>query len=462
MTEVAALDLGTTRIKGGRFDRDGHLHEVISRDAPTISAGNESRESSPEGYLATATEVLDALIQAAPPAIALGLASQRSTFTIWNARSGEALIPLISWQDRRASDWCVRHLADAPTVGRLTGLRLSPHYAGPKLAALVEKRPDLIEGLATGALKFGTLDAWLIWNWSSGRVHETDQTMAARTLLADPRSRRWQPTLLSLFGIRTAGLPSIELSCGRTTRLDQGVTLTASVADQPAAALTALGEQPGAVLVNLGTGGFVVRATGQTMMTIPGYLSGPILAADHELRFALEGTINGAGSSVDGFASPPTRLADSDLAPDAFALPDQAGVGSPHWRADVTFTLSPAADHLDAGGTRRTVAEGIVFRVREILEGLTLEADPPAVRMSGGLSRDPFFAAALAACLNRTVDVFDEGEQTLRGAAWLAAGRPTEPLVRPRLRRVAPAVEHGWLRDKYPRWQRWMARVLAA
>ena len=179
------------------------------------------------------------------------------------------------------------------------------------------------------------------------------------------------------------------------------------------------------------------------------------------MRFALEGTVNGAGGSVARFASPPTTLTGSDLAPDAFALPDEAGVGSPHWRPDVSFTLSEAADRLDAAGKRRTVAEGIVFRVCEILEGFRLAAAPAAVHMSGGLSRDPFFAAALAACLNRTVDLFEEGEQTLRGAAWLAAGRPAELLMRTRVRRVAPAVEHGWLRDKYSRWKRWIAQVLA-
>ena len=461
MTQVGALDLGTTWIKGGRFDAHGRLDEMISRKAPPLSGENERRESSPEAYLEAATAVRDALTEHAPADIALGLASQRSTFTIWNARSGEPLLPLISWQDRRASDWCARHVTDEPTVNRLTGLRLSPHYAGPKLSALVEGRPDLYDGLVSGTLKFGTLDTWLVWHWSGGRVHETDQTMAARTLLADPSSRRWLPALLSLFGIPTTGLPSIEASCGRTTRVDRRMTVTASVGDQPAGALAALGDHPDAVLINLGTGGFVLRPTGKTMTMNSGYLSAPILATDSELLFALEGTINGAGGAVDRFAAPPTPLPGSDPAPSAFALPDEAGVGSPHWRADVSLTLSRAADRLDAVGRRQTVAEGIVFRVREIVDGLTRESPPRTIRLSGGLSRDPFFAAGLAACLDRTVVVLEDGEQTLQGAAWLAAGRPAERAPSVTVRRVAPAAEHAWLRDKYPRWKRWVDRLLA-
>ena len=461
MTSVLALDFGTTRIKGGRFDADGRLHGVVSGDAPTLSGEAEIRESRPDSYLDAATAVLEELTTDATDNVSLGIASQRSTFTIWDAHTSEAVVPLISWRDRRASDWCARHAADEPTVQRLTGLPLSPHYAGPKLAALIERRPDLYEGLAGGTLKFGTLESWLLWRWSGGRVHETDLTMAARTQMADPRSWRWHPTLLTLFGIPPGGLPSMGASCGRMTAIDRGITVTASVGDQAAGALAALRDRTDAVLVNLGTGGFVLRPTGTAMTMIPDYLSGPLLSTTHELLFAVEGTINGAGRAVDRFASAPTHLPSSDPAPDAFALPDDAGVGSPHWRADLSLTLSRAADRLDGVGKRRTVAEGLVFRVREIVDGLTLQSHPRVVRLSGGLSRDPFFAAALAACLNRPVEVCDDGEQTLRGAGWLAAGRPATQTVSTKVSRIDPATEHDWLRDKYSRWKRWLEGVLA-
>ena len=460
MSHLIALDLGTTRIKGARLDAAGRLRGVIARDAPRVAGDDARRESSAEAYLEAATAVRDELLGGVSGPVTLGLASQRSSFAIWDARSGEARTPLISWQDRRAAAWCARHAADEPQVRRLTGLPLSPHYAGPKLATLIEEDPGLGTGLADGTLRVGTLDTWLLWCWSAGRVHETDHTMAARTLLADARSGRWHPDLLRLCGVPAAALPVVAVTCGRATALDGRITVAATIGDQPAGALAALGDRTDAVLVNLGTGGFVLRPTGRTFETVPGYLSGPILSTTDGCLFALEGTINGAGAALDRFGTPPTDLADADPAPEAFALPDDAGVGAPHWRSDLRLTLSDAAQRLDTPGQRRTVAEGIVFRVRETIDDLAPVAAGLTVRLSGGLSRDPYFGAALAACLDRPVEVLEQGEQTLRGAAWLAAGRSFALADAGPLRRVAPAAEHGWLREKYPRWRAWLGRML--
>ncbi len=458
MKRVVALDLGTTRIKGGCLDSGGDLVHVIARDAPPLTGTGHRRESSAESYLEAATAVLDQLLEAVDGDAVLGLASQRSSFTIWNAQSGSAMIPLVSWQDRRAADWCARHADDEPMVRRITGLPLSPHYAGPKLRALCTERPDLSEGLARGTLRFGTLESWVIARWTSLDAHETDGTMAARTLLANARERRWDPTLLGLFGARSASLPTIRPTFGRDTIIGPRMTLAESVGDQPAATLAALGDRSDDVLINLGTGGFVLRPTGSAMVDLTGYLGGPLVTAPDTQRFAIEGTINGAGHAVDRFAKAPTDLPSSDPTPEAFALPDDAGVGAPHWRVDRSLTLSAAAERLDGVDQRRVVAEGIVFRVREIFDALGQPHPPSRVCLSGGLARDPFFAPAMAACLDRPIEVLTQGEQTLRGAAWLANGCPVDS--RPRSSRIAPHPDHRWLRDKYPRWRQWLDGVL--
>ena len=420
--------------------------------------GGDRRESSAESYLAVATEVRDELSDGAKD-VRLGIASQRSTFTVWEASNGRARLPLVSWQDRRARDWCARHRAAEPEIRRLTGLRLSSHYVGPKLAAILERDRSLHDGLSDGACRVGTLDSWVLARWSGGAVHETDHTMAARTLMASARQRRWLPSLTQLFGVPSRGLAAIEATT-RECHLDDRFVLGASISDQSAAALAGLGGAEDGVLVNLGTGGFVLRPTGSVLPASDAYLAGPLVANAEGPRFALEGTINGAAGSVDRFAAAPTTaLPVSDPAPEAFALPDEAGIGSPHWRGDLSLTLSPAAAGLDAAGQRATVAEGIVFRVREILDGLG--SVPPVVRLSGGLSRDPFFAEALSACLDRPVEVLDDPEQTLRGIASLTAGRRGAVSTAGPVRVVAPSPERGWLRLKYPRWQRWLQGVLA-
>ena len=458
MTRVVALDLGTTRIKGGCLDARGKLVHVIGRDAPPLTGAAERRESSAESYLEQATAVRDELLDAIGGDVALGLASQRSTFTIWSAQSGASVCPLISWQDRRATDWCARHREHEPLVRRMTGLLLSPHYAGPKLAAVLEEHPDLLDGLARGTLKFGTLESWAIWHWSSGDAHETDGTMAGRTLLADPREQCWNPALLDLFHAPGAGLPTIQPSTGRNTAVGRRVALAASIGDQQAAALAVLGDNTDAVLVNLGTGGFVLRPSGSQMFDRPGYLSGPLVAEPNRQRFAVEGTINGAGDAVDRFGTGPIELPGSDPTPEAFAMPDDSGVGAPHWRPDLRLTLSSAAEDSSTADQRRVVAEGVVFRVREIVDALSHPHPPRVIYLSGGLAQNPFFAPALAACLDRSIEVLAQGEQTLLGASRLAAAGVAGS--RPRSEQTSPLPEHRWMREKYPRWRRWLKGVL--
>ena len=151
--------------------------------------------------------MLRAVSAGLPAGLPLGIASQRSSFVLWDPTSGEAATPLISWQDRRAADWCRRHADLEPEVFRRTGLVLSGHFAGPKLAALQQADPQLAERMRGDELRFGTLESWLIWLWSGGRVHQTDPTMAARTAMLDLNSGEWSEALLTCFGVPLRMLP---------------------------------------------------------------------------------------------------------------------------------------------------------------------------------------------------------------------------------------------------------------
>jgi glycerol kinase len=462
---AAAIDLGTTRVKGALLGEGDVLLDPVSRPAPRIRSGGEHgerRESSVEDYLQATSEVLEELARRAPAGLPLGMACQRSSFAIWERAGGRARTPLISWQDRRAAEWCDRHAASAADVTRITGIRLSPHYAGAKLAHLVEERPELGEGLVGGELMFGTLDALVLWHWSDGGRHETDLTIAARTMLADPRAGRWSEEMLQLFGVSETVLPTIAPTTGRTLPLATtgggSFTLAASVADQAAAALAVLGASGDAALVNLGTGGFVLRSTGSSMIVREGYLAGAMFGAPATL-FALEGAINGIADSVDRYGALPTPLPSVDPTPDAFCLPDSTGTGSPYWRVDGRLTFSDGAAPLDDSARRRIVLEGVVFRVREILADLFEGARPSRVLLSGGIARDPFVAAALAGCLETPVHVLEEREVTLLGAARLAAGCGAEAAAVPS-RRVEPGEPGRYLASKFGEWKGWLDGVL--
>lgn len=458
-TLSVALDLGSTRIKAAALREDWALGTVASEPAPALRGEGGLREGDALEYLRAAERVLSVAGTAAPRGTPLGITSQRSTFLLWEAGPGTPVTPMISWQDRRAADWCLRNAGVAERVTARTGLVLSSHYVGAKLASLFDTDPALRRAAGAGDLLLGTLDTWALWNWSKRRCHRIDATMAARTLLFDLDRGDWADDLLEVFGVPRRVLPDVVPNIGRPVDLPGRGCLTATVADQASGVLAAAGEDEGTALVNLGTGTFVLRPTRDRSLRPAGYLVGPVLVLDGAASLlALEGPVNGGAAAVDGHGAGPTAAPVSDPSPDALCLPDTAGFGAPSWRSDVRLTFSAACDALPHPDLRRIALEGLVFRVRQIVEDLFPGPGPDTVLVTGGLSNEPFLPAALAACLGTSVRVREESEGTLLGVARLAAGR-TDPARGPG-RTVEPGRPCRYLRDKYVRWREWMTEVL--
>jgi len=444
-----ALDLGTSQIKAAVHGPDG-LGLVTSLPAPALSGGGLFREGNAEHYFEVADELLRTLEVSVDASVPLGVASQRSSFLLWDRSSGNPLTPLISWQDRRAESWCRKHGEWNEGIVALTGLPLSPHYAGPKLAVLLERNGELRRMARAGECLFGTLETYLVWRWTRGAVHETDLSMAARTLMVSLRTADWSNDLLERFGIPEPILPRIARTFPRNVSTPRGRRVAVTVADQAAAAMAVVGENE--VLVNLGTGGFVVCPCGVEFRAIPRYLCGPLFLGERGATYAMEGTINGIGPALQQVGSGADSFPRQDPTPDAFCLPDSSGVGSPHWKAGVPMTFSrhdlPPADR------SRVFLEGVGFRVREILEDLESHTGRRHVLVSGGMMRETSAATALAGCLGRSIRVVDVMDATLLGAARLAAGLP--PYSSPSAREVVAAEEGRYLFEKFGRWREWV------
>ncbi|HVS18932.1 MAG TPA: FGGY family carbohydrate kinase [Planctomycetota bacterium] len=451
MSTVLALDLGTTRVKLGALRDDGALELLDAREAPPPRGAGSVREVDAAGYAALADGLLAE--HGAPRGTRLGLASQRSSFLVWGVDDLAPRTPLVSWQDRRAAEWCAAHAQLAPRVLELTGLPLSPHYLGPKLAVLLAQRPELRAGLANGSLRVGTLETWRVARW--GGPLETDFSMAARTLLVDVAAGDWSDELLELFGVPGNALARVVDTAPRAVELENGLLLAASLADQGSGLVAAVGDEDGAALVNLGTGAFVLRSTGSRFTPRAGYLAGPVARVAGVPRFALEGTVNGGGATADRIARGPTAIPDTDPAPDAYCLPDENGLGAPWWRSELGFTENDAARALAPAERRRVVLEGLAFRIAGHLDALA--SDVERVVLTGGLAREPFLRAALATLAPAPLFVVEEPEATLAGAARLAAGS-----------RVPPPPAHActeppiaWLAPKRARWRAWVESLLA-
>lgn len=445
-----ALDLGSTRLKLGLLGPAGEFELVASRAAPAVRESGLECDFDAQEFDAQVGELLALAAHWRAP---LGIACQRSSFVAWDARDGRALTRAISWRDRRAQSWCEHHAQRGQELARRCGLRFSPHYLGPKLAALVEQGalPHAGEDL-----RVGTLESFVLARRSEHAEHVTDMSMAARTLLLDPQSGAWDAAAAQFFGVRVESLPRVQASVGRAHRLSNGLHVSASLSDQAAAFLAVARAGAGDVLVNLGTGGFVLREC-DGFRALDGYLCGPLLdAASGARRWALEGTVNAGAAGLDAIGGASAAPAASDSQPELFCSPE-SGLGAPHWRAGCSPTWSKPPAALDASARRRAYLEGLVFRVAEIVDALD-PACSSSVFLSGGVARDPFIAPALALLLRRPLELLDEHESTLLGAARLAAG--LAPFADPPRRRVAPS-EASWLAAKRTRWTRWRDAWLA-
>jgi len=456
MSDILALDLGSTRIKLGALDANGGLRIAGRRKAPLLLEQGDRRTSDPYAYLQAADELLAR--QRPARGTALGLTTQRSSFLLWERHSGRPVTPLISWQDLRADAWCRAHAERRAGWLRETGLRLSPHYAAPKLAMLLEEDPDLRDRAQRGLILFGTLDTWLLWQWTDGGHFETDVSVAARTMLVALATGDWGPALLAAFGVPRAMLPRIRSSNGFHLQTNRRVGVAATVADQAAGAIPLFYSEPDCVYLNAGTGTFAMRAA--SGLAPPGYQTALLDGALPGPGSLWEGAVNGGAQLMQDFTLPADLATMLLLLPDgAFAIPDHSGLGAPYWRADLSLHLSRAALDLDGEGRRLLLFQCFLFRIRQIIEGLFPDDPPRKVVLSGGLTARRGFAALLRAFLRLPLFVLAERDMGLWGAAWLAGGCSFRPQFK--LRPANPSPLADGMEQRYRQWLLWMEKTTA-
>ncbi len=454
MTTSLALDLGTTRIKLGILRSDGGFRLLKSASSPPLSGQGGKRISDPDAYRIKAEKLLEEC--GVPRKTPLAISTQRSSFLLWDSKSGAPRTPLISWQDIRADGWCARQRNLAEEVRRITGLPLAANYAAPKLATLFQEEPELLALAKGGALLFGTLETYLIWHWTGG-AHVTDVSVAARTLLVDLEKPGWSPRMLDLFGIPENILPRLRENPETQLETRLGYPITASLGDQGAGAFPLFEAFPHHAFLNTGTGTFCMRL--QTGRAPHGFLTALLARPEDRPRQLLwEGPINaGAQLLGDEELGEDWFSAASDPIPEVFAVADSPGLAAPHWRKDLAGVANLQKDALDPEIQRRLALEALIFRAREVLEGLYPDEPPQRVLVSGGLTKRRDFLPALAALLPYRLHLLEEPEMSLWGAAWIGSGRACAPKLRTREVPLPP--HRGYLPEKYRRWRFWMTSL---
>jgi glycerol kinase len=453
MSHILAIDQGTTSSRAIVFDADLRVRAVAQEEFPQHYPASGWVEHDPSDLWTTTAGTCRAAIEKAqlsPGDIAaIGITNQRETTLVWDRHTGEPVHNAIVWQDRRTADMC-RRLRDAghePTVSDRTGLLLDPYFSGTKLAWILENVDGARARAEAGDLLFGTVDCYLIWKLTGGRVHATDATNAARTLLYDIRKGRWSSTMCEMLGVPMQMLPEVR-DCAADygeTRPDLfggAIPILGVAGDQQAATVGQACFRPGMVKSTYGTGCFALLNTGETPCVSKNRLLTTIAyQLDGKPTYALEGSIFIAGAVVqwlrDGLqiirhAAETQPLAErADPGQELILVPAFTGLGAPYWNADCRGAIFGLTRKSGPAEFARAALESVGFQTRDLLEAMRADWNGDAgggagiatLRVDGGMSASDWSMQFLSDILGAPVDRPEVLETTALGAAWLAGMR---------------------------------------
>jgi glycerol kinase len=493
-TKLLAIDQGTTSTRAILFDQRLRIIDTVQQEFPQHFPQSGWVEHDPEDLwqstLATVRGVLAKTGTQAADIAALGITNQRETTVVWDRASGKPIHNAIVWQDRRTADACAELKARGlePAVTAKTGLVLDPYFSATKIAWILDHVPDARARAERGELAFGTVDTFLLWRLTGGKLHATDATNASRSLLYDLRSGAFDTRLLDLFRVPGSLLPEVRDSSGdfgaTLPKLFGGAIRIAGIAgDQQAATVGQACFTPGMIKSTYGTGAFALLNTGaepvasanRLLTTVAYQLAG-------RRSYALEGAIFVAGAAVqwlrDGLgvitsAGETAALAAvADPGQDVYFVPALVGLGAPHWDPHARGAIFGITRATGPKELARAALESVGYQTRDLIDAMRADwpgaaAADTVLRVDGGMVASDFTLQFLADILGAPVDRPVVLETTALGAAYLAglaAGvcpPPTDfAATWERERRFDPAMDEATRVRKLAGWRDAVRRVL--
>lgn len=477
---LLAIDQGTTSTRAILFDYQASPITSHTIGLRQIYPANGWVEHDPREIWQAVLACCRAVLQGrdARQVAAIGIANQRETTLIWDRVTGQPLANAIVWQDRRGTRRCdqLKKRGLEPMITRKTGLLLDPYFSATKLEWLLGN----VKGLKSRKVAFGTIDTWLIWNLTRGRVHATDVTNASRTLLWNLKTRDWDASLLKLFGVPHDILPVVYESCdnfGSTdpTLLGASIPILGVAGDQQAASFGQACFNPGDVKSTYGTGCFVLVNTGRS---VPRSRNRLLATALPLKQYAIEGSIFIAGAVVQWLrdelgvlASAPESEVVANLSKSAdglYFLPAFTGLGAPYWDPHARGAIFGLTRDTGKSEIVRAALDAVCFQTRDLLEAIRADMGKPlkSLKVDGGMVANNWFCQRLADLTGLKVDRPKVIETTALGVAYLAglgAGlfRNQSDIASrwDRDRRFLPRLKKGERDKLYRGWRHAISRV---
>ena len=444
MTEkfIIALDQGTTSSRSVLFDQQGKVVGIEQQEFSQIFPKPGWVEHDPREILNTQMGTLHKLIKKhnlSPSSIAcIGITNQRETTVLWNRKTGEPIYNAIVWQDKRTSPLC-KSLQDqglTPYVRENTGLVIDAYFSGTKIKWILEHVPGAKESARRGELAFGTMDSWLVWHLTGGKVHATDFSNASRTLLYNIKSLQWDQTLMEALEVPAPLLPEVCPSAhpyGNFVLEGHAIPIAGIAGDQQAALFGQACFQPGMAKNTYGTGCFMLMNTGtQIHHSQNGLVTTIAWGLNNQVEYAMEGSVFIAGAAVqwlrDGLHLI-DQSSDSEYfaskvghAQDVYVVPAFAGLGAPYWDMDARGAIFGLTRDTGKNHLIKATLESMAYQTKDILMAMEKDGGLPLAKLKvdGGACANNILMQFQADILGCPVERPEVIESTALGAAYLA------------------------------------------
>lgn len=441
---ILALDQGTTSSRAIIFDHDGKIRSVAQKEFTQIFPQSGWVEHDPNEIWSTqagvAAEATAKMGISGADIKAIGITNQRETTIVWDRDTGEPVYNAIVWQDRRTAEYCekLRNEGKSEMIRAKTGLVIDSYFSGTKIRWILDNVPGAREKAEAGKLAFGTVDSWLVWKFTRGKVHVTDVTNASRTMLFNIRTQEWDTELLELLGIPRGMLPEVKQSSEiygetATTIFASKIPIAGIAGDQHAALFGQMCIDKGMVKNTYGTGCFMLMNIGDEFIESKNNLLTTIAwKINGKVQYAFEGSIFIGGAVVqwlrDGLGIIKSSGEVEKLAmsvPDTqgvYFVPAFAGLGAPYWKPDVRGAIVGLSRGTTAGHIALASLESIAFQTMDVLKAMEADAGVPVkeLRVDGGATANDLLMQFQADLLGCKVIRPTIVETTALGAAYLA------------------------------------------
>ena len=443
---LLAIDQGTSSSRAVVYGHDARAVASDQQEFPQIYPQPGWVEHDPEAIWKSVTAVTRGAIEkagaVASDLTAIGITNQRETTLIWDRETGMCVYNAIVWQDRRTAAYCqsLRNNGLEAMVTSKTGLKLDPYFSGTKIAWILDNVEGVRARAEAGKLAFGTVDSFLLWRLTGGRVHATDATNASRTLLFNIHTQEWDEELLGVFSVPRELLPEVR-DCADDfgTAVDDciggAVPIGGIAGDQQAALIGQAGFEPGMTKSTYGTGCFVIANTGKRALPSENQLLTTVaMRLGGEVTYGLEGSVFVAGSAIQWLRDELRIIeaaADSEeialrtgVVEDVYVVPAFAGLGAPHWDPDARGAILGLTRGSGRDDIVTATLQAVAYQTCDLMNAMSEDGIKPSViRVDGGMVGNNWFLQFLADVLNVPVERPDNVESTVLGAAYLAGAQ---------------------------------------